>query len=204
MEKMEMNQKGITMIEMMVAVSILGILVVIAIPNFQIWVANQQIRSDVAQLEGDLQVARMTAISRNAPVTVLFDAVTQNQYLIFIDDGQGGPGGVGGNNARDLTLNGTEQVLFFVDNGQGAGGVAGDGIRNGTEPSRILTTGIIFDVTNVAWPVGNGILFNGKGLRGRPVADPLPGPPNVGLLSNQGRRYQVVVTLMGDVNANRM
>ncbi len=163
-----MNQKGFTVIEMTVIGAIIGILTAIAIPNFQVWVASQRLRDSVAQLEGDLQVARITAINRNAPVTVLFDQATRS-YTIFIDDGTG-VGGV----ARNLVQDGTE--ISLLDN-----------------PPRILNSGIAFSEINMT---ANAILFNGKGLRWRPLADPVQAELNNG----QNKSYCVNVTLVGDVN----
>lgn len=159
-----MNQKGFTVIEMVVIGAIIGILSAIAMPNFQVWVANHRLRNDVAQLEGDLQVARITAINRNAPVTVLFNQAL-GTYSVFIDDGTGG-GGV-----RNLTRDGTEVVLF----------------------QRTLESGVSFSAINMT---SNAILFNGKGLRWRPIADPVQAE----LYNGQNRKYCVNVTLVGDVN----
>ena len=92
------DQKGITMIEMMVVLAIVGVLVTIAIPNYQAWVSDQNLRSSMVQLAGDLQIARMTAINRNAPITVSF-APADSPYTIFVDT------------ARDLTYDGIEEVL---------------------------------------------------------------------------------------------
>ena len=159
-----MNQKGFTVIEMAVIGAIIGILTAIAIPNFQVWVANQRLRNSVAQLEGDLQVARLTAINRNAPITVLFNQAA-GSYSIFIDNG------TGGGTARNLTQDGTEELLL----------------------SRTLDSGVTFSAINM---LSNAVLFNGKGLRWRPIAD----PASATVRSSQGKQYCISITLVGDVN----
>lgn len=160
-----MNQKGFTVIEMVVIGAIVGILAAIAIPNFQVWVANQRLRNSVAQLEGDLQVARLTAINRNAPITVLFNQAG-GSYTVFVDDGTGA-----GGTARNLAQDGTEEVLF----------------------SRTLDSGVTFSAINI---LNNAVLFNGKGLRWRPIANPAAAT----VRSAQGKQYCVSITLVGDVN----
>lgn len=153
-----MNQKGWSLLEMLIAVAILGILVAVAIPNFQIWMVKQRTRDNMAELEGDLQFARVTAINRNQAVTVLFDAAAR-QYTLFVDTD------------RSLTLNGTETALLV----------------------RTLNSGVSLSQVNAT---GNGILFNGRGLRGLPQAD----PANVVLRSSYGKEYRISVNLVGDVN----
>ncbi len=160
-----MNQKGFTVIEMAVIGAIVAVLAMIAIPNFQIWVGNQRLRNSVAQLEGDLQTARLTAINRNVPVTVLFNQAGSS-YTVFIDDGSGG------GTARNLAQDGTEQLLF---------------------PQRTLDAGVTFSAVNMT---ANAVLFNGKGLRWRPIAD----PASVTLKSSQNKKYCITVTLVGDIN----
>jgi len=100
-----MNKKGFTLLEMMIAVVIIGVVVKIAVPNFQVWVSNRRLRDNMSQIEMDIQTARMTAINRNVPVSVMFNQIA-SQYTVFIDDGQGG------GTARDLAQNGTETTLI--------------------------------------------------------------------------------------------
>jgi len=165
--KMKLNRNGFSLLEVSVTLVILLTLISIAIPNLLTWSANHRLRNDFSQLEGDLQIARMTAINRSVAVTLAFNQPAANEYTVFIDDGSGG------GTARDLLQNGTEVALF-----QGA-----------------LSEGVIFNSVNAS---GNAILFNGRGLRARPVVN----PANLILSNSQGRKYQIFITMVGDVNGD--
>ncbi|MBD1399405.1 GspH/FimT family pseudopilin [Pelobacter sp. M08fum] len=67
------NQRGFTLIEIIIAMAIFAILAAIAVPNFNVWRQNSQLRSDVRLILGALQQARVEAITRNQPVTITFD-----------------------------------------------------------------------------------------------------------------------------------
>lgn len=177
-----MDRRGFTLLEMMVAVAILGILVAIAIPNFQVWVNNQKLRSDLAQLEGDLQAARMTAMNRNTAMTVLFNTPAAGQYVLFTDNG------AGGGTARDGIRNGTEPYLSAV------------GLDDPAVQTRTLTQGITFSQIALATnALGSPfLLFNGKGLRKLPLG----GNPRIQINNQEGRVYCIRITLVGDINVS--
>jgi type IV fimbrial biogenesis protein FimT len=164
---MKLNRSGFSLLEIVITVAVLGVVVSMAIPNLLAWSANHRLRVDFSQLEGDLQVARLTAINQSTAVTLLFNQPAANQYTVFIDDGSGG--GI----ARDLIQNGTEEVVF-----QGQ-----------------LSQGVSFSTINSS---GNAILFNGRGLRSRPVID----PASLILTNSEGRQYQIFITMVGDVNGD--
>ena len=164
---MKLNRFGFSLIEISVTVAVLGALVAIAIPNLLTWSANHRLRDAFSTLEGDLQLARLTAINRTSVVTLAFNQPSANKYTVFIDNGQGG------GTARDLVQNGTEEEIL-----QGE-----------------LSEGVTFNTINAS---GNAILFNGRGMRARPVVD----PANFILLNSEGRQYQIFITMVGYVNGD--
>lgn len=63
------KQLGVTLVELLTSVAILGILSAIGVPRYTEFVANSQIRSTTESIRNGLQVARAEAIKRNASVT---------------------------------------------------------------------------------------------------------------------------------------
>ena len=65
---------GFTLIELMVAITILAIMLFIALPNFAVWMQNTQIRTAGEAVLNGMQLARAEAIRRNANVELRMDA----------------------------------------------------------------------------------------------------------------------------------
>jgi prepilin-type N-terminal cleavage/methylation domain-containing protein len=69
------SETGFTLIETMIVVAIIGIAAAIALPNYSIWQSRSELRQAVAEVQNQLLLARMAALSRNAPVTVAISIV---------------------------------------------------------------------------------------------------------------------------------
>lgn len=64
------SETGFTLMEMVIVVAIIGITGLIALPNYLVWQSRSELRQAVTEVQNQLLLARMAALSRNAPVTV--------------------------------------------------------------------------------------------------------------------------------------
>jgi len=74
------SEQGFTLIEMLIVVAIIGIAALIALPNYLVWQSRSELRQAVTEVQNQLLLARMAALSRNAPVTVAI-SVTNGAVL---------------------------------------------------------------------------------------------------------------------------
>lgn len=67
---------GFSLIELLVAIAVLGILFAVGAPSFNSWIHNSQIRTGAQSILSGLQLARAEAVQRNATVQFSFGAGT--------------------------------------------------------------------------------------------------------------------------------
>jgi type IV fimbrial biogenesis protein FimT len=80
------HQRGLTVIELMVVVALVGVLVALVAPSFRGLMSAQRVRGVNAELVTDLQFARSEAARRNQDVRVGFqDSDTLSCYVAYIE-----------------------------------------------------------------------------------------------------------------------
>ncbi|SHH95985.1 GspH/FimT family pseudopilin [Desulfofustis glycolicus] len=95
-------QTGITLMEVVTAVSILAVLTLIATPPLLAWKKNAQLQGAVSRMAAGLQLGRTYALANREYVVLDFQS---NHFLVFVDNGAGGAV------AGDWLKTGDEQVL---------------------------------------------------------------------------------------------
>ena len=79
-----MNNKGFTLVEVVVTLSILALMATISIPTYISWLPNHKMRTSVRQIYDDMNLAKMLAVRNNTNVVVKFSTLN-NSYSIFLD-----------------------------------------------------------------------------------------------------------------------
>jgi prepilin-type N-terminal cleavage/methylation domain-containing protein len=78
------NRKGFTMTEVVVVLSLLGILTAIAIPSFISWLPRHRLQTSTRQIYDDLNLAKIRAVRANIDSCITFN-VGNGNYTVFLD-----------------------------------------------------------------------------------------------------------------------
>ena len=90
------KQTGLTLIELMIAIIILGILAAVAVPNFGSLVRSNQLKSSYNTFAGVISLARSEAVNQRSAITICVsldqsscakgdDDTWSDGYLVFVD-----------------------------------------------------------------------------------------------------------------------
>ncbi|MCW5593950.1 MAG: GspH/FimT family pseudopilin [Burkholderiales bacterium] len=75
-------QSGITLIEVLVAVAIIGIVMALGMPAYSTWIQNTQIRTASETIMSGLQTARNEAIRRNVSVQFMLPVAGSTEWRV--------------------------------------------------------------------------------------------------------------------------
>jgi type IV fimbrial biogenesis protein FimT len=101
---------GLTLVELMVVIVVVGVLALVAVPSVRDLVLMQRLRSINAQLVTDLQFARSEAVRRGERINLIFSSNTaQTCYVIYTTSGGANCNCLTGAGAA-CTLPGTTEV----------------------------------------------------------------------------------------------
>jgi prepilin-type N-terminal cleavage/methylation domain-containing protein len=76
-----MNQKGITLIELVVVMAIIAIGAALTTPNISGWLPNYRLRSATRDVVSIMRVAQIKAVSNNIWYRVTFDTANNKYFL---------------------------------------------------------------------------------------------------------------------------
>jgi len=108
MPTMQRAQRGVSLIELMVGISVLAVLLVAGLPSFNNWLQNSQIRTTAEAIQNGLNVARSEGVRRNSTVRFQLTSTADSScalsttvpnWVVSLDD----PSGACGSAASDTT-----------------------------------------------------------------------------------------------------
>lgn len=76
------DNRGFTLIELMVVIAILGILIAIMVPNYTAYLARTRLKTSCREMSAMLQYAREQAIGSGEPWRVCFDSALGRYHLL--------------------------------------------------------------------------------------------------------------------------
>ena len=86
-----MASRGFTLVELLIALVVLGILISIGMPAFGNMIDQQRMDSGLSALTGSLNMAKQEAVRRNRPVTLTaIEGDWNNGWRMFLDNNSNG------------------------------------------------------------------------------------------------------------------
>jgi prepilin-type N-terminal cleavage/methylation domain-containing protein len=143
-EKPSVNRnRGLTIIELVVVMCILGIMVLIAIPNIGRWLPRYRLRSAARDVASNMQLARLGAIKDNREWALIFDVNAQS-YRVISNRGPDGNWGTADDTVEKAVNLSDYPTVRFGDSGHGpipGGAAVGDGVTFAGETVEFFPAG---------------------------------------------------------------
>jgi type IV fimbrial biogenesis protein FimT len=153
-------ERGFSLLELMVTVAIVGVVCALAIPNYLVWSRTYQLRQATTDLHGNLNLARMTAMNRNAPVTITLGPISCPPDTIYCGINGASFGGVlppiplaNGKITGTLTTGGTTVQLSSL--GLRIGGPVGNQLITLTNTDNLTYSIVVTPGGKIRWCPAN-------------------------------------------------
>lgn len=78
------NIRGVTLIELMVGIVIIGMLLALAAPSYTAWLHNSQIRTAAESILNGIQLTRAEAVRRNTSVQFRLTALQTSSWTVSV------------------------------------------------------------------------------------------------------------------------
>lgn len=147
MKKAHRRQRGFTLVELMIVVSIMGLVAILSLPGYNRFMQSWNLNGDVQQLAASMRTARAAAVMKNIDVVFRFDMAT-NTYWYFEDVNRNGNRDAGeylsavyeltsGNRFAAHTLSSTRVTFGNKGNTRESGSITLRNVRNKARAVRI-------------------------------------------------------------------
>ena len=79
------NRRGFTLTEVVVILSILGIMTAISVPSYLSWLPKHKLQTSARQIYDDINLAKIRAVKDNTVAVITFTP-GNDTYFVFLDD----------------------------------------------------------------------------------------------------------------------
>ena len=125
------REAGFTLVELLIAITLMGILLFMGMPSFKSWIQNTQIRTATEAIQNGLELARGEAVRRNTQVRFQLTSSVDNScalttasgnWVVSLDDPSGSCGSAKLNEGfpiNDVANNPPPRILQVRQAGEG-------------------------------------------------------------------------------------
>jgi prepilin-type N-terminal cleavage/methylation domain-containing protein len=86
-KKKVMNQRGVTLMELLIVFVIIAIGAALTAPNIGGWLPNYRLRSATRDVASVMRVAQLKAVSTNTPYRISFNTVNDSYIIEYLTSG---------------------------------------------------------------------------------------------------------------------